>query len=76
MNNRYDHTRKFFTANLKHYLCGTECYDDILKMYGRILGKDAEIYDEEQMLDSVFCWLKENAESQHEEYILLLEDYM
>lgn len=76
LNNQYDHTLKLFSANLKHHLRSAECYDDILKMHGRIFGKDAEIYDEEQMLEAVFRWLKENAEAQHEKYVSLLEKYM
>lgn len=76
LNNRYDHTLKVFIANLKHYLRGADCFDDIVKMYSRIFGKDTEVYDEEQMLNAVLGWLKENAESQHENLISLLEEYM
>ena len=75
-NNLYDHTLKLFSANLKHHLRGAECYDDIVKMHGRIFGNDADICDEEQMLEAVFCWLKDNAEGQHEKYISLLEEYI
>jgi len=76
LNNRYDHTLKLFVANLKHYLRGIDCYDDIEKMYRRICGQDAEIYDEEQMLNVVFEWLEQNAESQHEHYISSLAEYL
>jgi len=76
LNNRYDHTLKLFTANLKHYLRGAECYDDIMKMYSRIFGKETEIYDEEEMLKAVYHWLEENAESQHEDYVSVLGEYM
>lgn len=76
LNNRYDHTLKLFAANLKHYLRGAECYDDIEKMYSRILGKDTEVCDEEQMLHAVYTWLKKNAESQHEEYVAQFEEFL
>ena len=76
LNNRYDHTLKLFVANLKHYLRGTECYDDILKMFSRIFGKETEIYDEDQMLKAVYHWLEENAERQHEDYVSVLGEYM
>lgn len=76
LNNRYDHTLKLFTANLKHYLRGADCYDDIQKMYGRILGKDIEVYDEEQMLKAVYSWLQDNAEYRHEKFFSLFEEYI
>ena len=75
LNNLYDHTLKVFVANLKHFLRGVDCYDDISRMYGRIF-KDRDVYDEEQMLNAVYDWLQENSESRHEEYIALFEDYM
>lgn len=75
LNNLYDHTLKVFVANLKHFLRGVDCYDDISRMYGRIF-RDRDIYDEEQMLNAVYEWLHENAEPRHEEYIALFEDYM
>ncbi len=63
-------------TNLKHYLRGAECYDDIEKMYGRIFGRDTDVGDEEEMLHAVYTWLKDNAESQHEEYIARLEEFL
>lgn len=75
LNNLYDHTLKVFVANLKHFLRGVDCYDDISKMYVRIF-RDRDVYDEEQMLNAVYEWLQENAEPRHEEYIALFEDYM
>ncbi|MBQ7101481.1 MAG: nucleotidyltransferase domain-containing protein [Clostridia bacterium] len=75
LNNLYDHTLKVFVANLKHFLRGVDCYDDISRMYGRIF-RDREVYDEEQMLNVVYEWLQDNAEPRHEEYIALFEDYM
>ncbi len=75
LNNKYDHTLKLFTANLKHFLRGADCYDDILKMYSRIFS-EKEVCDEEQMLNSVYDWLKENAEERHREHIDLFENYI
>lgn len=75
LNNLYDHTLKVFVANLKHFLRGTDCYDDIAKMYGRIF-RNRDVYDEEEMLNCVYDWLKDNAEPRHEDYIALFEDYI
>lgn len=75
LNNRYDHTLKLFAANLKHYLRGDDCCEDIQKMYNRILGKNTDVYDEDQMLHSVYIWLLENAEERHEEYVSRFETY-
>lgn len=76
LNNKYDHTLKLFVANLKHLLRGMDCYDDIYKMYSRIFRRDLEAYDEEWMMQEVYGWLQENAESRHEEYLALLEGYL
>lgn len=76
LNNKYDHTLKLFVANLKHLLRGMDCYDDIYKMYSRIFGRDLEAYDEEWMMQEVYGWLQENAESRHEEYLALFEGYL
>ena len=76
LNNKYDHTLKLFVANLKHLLRGVDCYEDIYKMYSRIFGRRVDVYDEEHMLKDVYQWLQENAESRHEKYISLFEDYL
>lgn len=76
LNNKYDHTLKLFVANLKHLLRGMDCYDDIYKMYSRIFRRDLEAYDEEWMMQEVYGWLQENAESKHEEYLALFEGYL
>ena len=76
LNNKYDHTLKLFVANLKHLLRGMDCYDDIYKMYSRIFGRDLEAYDEEWMMQEIYRWLQENAESRHEDYLALFEGYL
>ena len=76
LNNQYDHTLKLFVANLKHFLRGTDCYTDILKMYSRIFRNDAVAHDEEYMLTTVYRWLQDNAEPRHETFVSLFEDYL
>lgn len=76
LNNKYDHTLKLFVANLKHFLRGCDCYDDIYKMYSRILGNKMEVYDEEYMLKAVYQWLLDNAERRHESYLAEFEGYL
>lgn len=76
LNNKYDHTLKLFSANLKHYLRGTDCYNDIEKMYKRIFSMASSTYDEKQMLNAVYEWIKENAEGRHQAYIDSLEGYI
>ncbi|MDD4591846.1 MAG: hypothetical protein PHG06_15685 [Parabacteroides sp.] len=76
LNNKYDHTLKLFSVNLKHYLRGTNCYNDIEKMYKRIFSMASSTYDEEQMLNAVYEWIKENAEGRHQAYIDSLEGYI
>ena len=50
--------------------------EDIEKMYGRIFGRDTDVGDEEERLHAVYTWLKDNAESQHEEYVSRFEEFL
>ena len=75
-NDQYDHTLKLFVANLKHFLRATDCYADVLKMYSRIFREDMVIRDEEYMLNAVYRWLRNNAQSLREEFVENLEDYL
>ncbi len=67
-NNLYSHTLKLFTANLKHFLRGSDCGRDIRKMTGRLPG-----YDESSSLPDMFrhtyLWLTENASPEMVEYL-------
>lgn len=76
LNNQYDHTLKLFIANLKHFLRETDCYADILKMYGRIFRDGMDIRDEAYMLDAVYGWLLNNAQPRHEAFVANLEEYL
>lgn len=74
LNNMYDHTLKLFTANLKHYLRGKDCYDDICKMFRRLY--DVEIGSEMKMLHAVFNWLKVNKKEYSVSYLEFFEKYL
>lgn len=76
LNNHYDHTLKLFTANLKHYSRGTDCYNDIKKMYSRIFKNSTETPDESEMLSMVFSWLKDHAENKYDAYLNALSKYL
>jgi len=76
LNNQYDHTLKLFVANLKHFLRESDCYADILKMYNRIFQNETVTHSEEYMLNAVYHWLQNNAESRHEMFVSLFEDYL
>ena len=75
-NNRYDHTLKLFTANLKHHLRGADCLKDIRKMYVRIFGEAGPIDDEKLMLQQVYTWLIKNAEKRHTLFVTALGEYL
>lgn len=62
----YSHTLKLFTANLKHYLRGTDCGNDIRKMYGRLPLPETERLSE--MLFGTHQWLLENGTSEMRQY--------
>lgn len=60
MNNKFTHVLKLWTANLKHYARGAECYDDIIRMAKRLGISDVDIKDEAELLDDTLCWLEHN----------------
>jgi len=68
-NEKYAHTLKVWTANLKHYVRGAECYNDIMKMAKRLSIKDIEVKDEVELLEETLCWLEDNVENNLCEYI-------
>jgi len=67
-NNLYSHTLKLFTANLKHFLRGSDCSRDIRKMTGRLPGYD-ENSSLPDMLRHTYLWLTENASYEMMEYL-------
>lgn len=68
-NEKYTHVLKLWTANVKHYVRGSECYDDILKMVRKITVKDIDTKDQTEMLEKTLCWLEENAEKEFCQFV-------
>lgn len=68
-NKKYVHTLKVWTANLKHYVRGTECYDDILRMAKRLSIVDVDAKDEAELLGETLCWLEDNVENNLSDYV-------
>lgn len=68
-NQKYTHMLKLWTANLKHYVRGAECYDDIIRMAKKIAIEDLETKDEATILEETLCWLEDNTESNLSEYV-------
>lgn len=66
---KYTHMLKLWTANLKHYVRGCECYDDIVRMARKIEVEDIETKDEVELLEDTLCWLEENVETELYEFV-------
>lgn len=75
LNNQYEHTLKLFTYNLKHFIRGKECFNDIERMHNRILEK-RENADEHLMFSEVYNWLRDNATDKYIEYLRSLKQYL
>ncbi len=58
-NDSFAHILKLWTANVKHYVRGKDCYDDIARM-ARKLKIDIDAKSEEELLEEVLCWLEGN----------------
>ena len=68
-NEKYTHILKLWTANLKHYVRGNECYEDILKMAKKITVEGAEDKGEAELLAETLQWLEANVKYGLEEYV-------
>ena len=74
LNNLVDHTLKVFIINLKHYIRGTDCFNDINRMYKRLFNTN-NISNEYAMLQEVFKWLKENISKKHINFLNSFKKY-
>ena len=74
-NDPYSHTMKLFTANLKHYLQGTDCGRDIRKMTGRLPGYD-ETASLSAMLRHTFQWLTAHGTPEMQTYLTRFQPCM
>ena len=68
-NEKYTHILKLWTANLKHYVRGNECYDDIVRMAKKLALEDVDIKDEAEILEKTLCWLEKNVENGLYEFV-------
>lgn len=68
-NNKFSHTLKLWTANLKHYVRGAECYEDIVRMARKLGIEDVEAKDEASLLEETLCWLESNADEELDKFI-------
>lgn len=68
-NEKYSHILKLWTANLKHFVRGSECYDDIVRMAKKVSIEDIDSKDEIELLDETLCWLEENIENALDEFV-------
>lgn len=68
-NEKYAHILKLWTANLKHYVRGCECYNDIVRMAQKIAVEDIDAIDEIEILEKTLCWLENNAKEELYEFI-------
>ena len=68
-NEKYTHMLKLWTANLKHYVRGCECYNDIVRMARKIAVEEIDTKDEVELLEDTLCWLEENVETELYEFV-------
>ena len=68
-NDKFTHTIKVWTANLKHYVRGGECHDDIVRMARRLDIEDIEVMEEVELLEAVLCWMEDNMTDGLERFI-------
>ena len=57
-NDRFSHTLKLWTANLKHHVRGTDCRSDIVKMAKRLDISAADDITDKEMLSKTLEWLE------------------
>ena len=59
-NDKYTHILKLWTANLKHYVRGGECHDEIVRMAQKFAPEDIDTKDSAEILEKTLCWLEAN----------------
>lgn len=69
LNNKFTHILKLWTANLKHYTRGVECYDAIVHMAHKLKLDDIDIKEETELLEDTLCWLECNASDELSTFI-------
>lgn len=74
INDKYAHMLKLWVANIKHYLRGCSCKNDIKRMYCKLFT-DVNA-SEKQMICDVFAWLQENKTDKYKKYLLSCEQYI
>lgn len=57
-NDNITHLLKLWTANLKHYVRGSDCHDDIVRMGQRLISDNLNSMDDKTILEVVLCWLE------------------
>ena len=60
-NNLLSHTVKVWTANLKHFVRGENCQDDIMRMARRLNGVQIEGLSEPEILEECLTWIENNS---------------
>ena len=60
LNNKYSHTLKLWTANLKHYARGKECREDLVGMAKNLQITDIDTKSEKELLEETLRWLESN----------------
>ena len=73
-NDKYTHILKLWVANMKHYLRGYDCKNDICRMYQKIFNELSS--SPENMLIDVFEWLNSNSRDEYRQYLSSCKTYV
>lgn len=68
-NDRFAHTLKLWTANLKHYARGNDCRGDIVSMAQKLQIDDIDTKNEKALLEETLRWLERNASEELFEFV-------
>lgn len=60
LNDKFAHTLKLWTANLKHYARGADCRGDIVGMAQKLSIEDIDTKNEKVLLEETLSWLESN----------------
>ena len=71
LNNKFAHTLKLWTANLKHFARGKDCRDDIVGMAQKLKIANIDNKDEKMLLEETLSWLENNVADDLQTFIQL-----
>ncbi len=68
-NDNITHLLKLWTANLKHYIRGSDCHHDMIRMGQRLSFDNLTAMDDKTILEVALCWLENHVDDRMQTFV-------